>query len=145
MGGTKPTVAKVGEELALLLRALDEAEARLEEVDLRTTSLAIGQGNIGAALERTEALTDKLESLEARAVVLEAAYAGRAKVPVRHVLGLAGPALAWVKGEISAGQWAEVLTAWQNGQREWTAADVGLEAWPEPPEWMAKVEDDLPW
>jgi hypothetical protein len=131
------------ELLARLFRALDEAEARLEEVDLRTTALAIGQGNVSAALDRTEALTDKLESLESRAIVLEAAMAKRAKVTISRAIGLGGPALAWVKGDITTGRWAEVLTDWLNGKDRWVAEDVGLETWPEPPAWMG--EDDMPW
>lgn len=143
-GSVRALMLQREEILARLLRAVDDAEARIEEVDLRTTALAIGQGNISAALDRTEALTDKLEALENRAILLEAAMAKRAKVPIRHVLGLAGPALAWVKGDITAGRMAEVLSAWLNGQHEWKAEDVGLEAWPEPPEWMAE-EDHIPW
>lgn len=141
---TAPERTRVDEVAQRLYALVASTEERLEEVDLRTTSLAIGQGNIAAALDRTEALVAKLDGLESRAVLLEAAMAKRARVPVRHALGLAGPALAWVKGDISAGRWAEVLTDWLNGQREWSPHDVGLEAWPEPPEWMTD-EDHIPW
>jgi len=121
----------------------DALEQRLEEVDERTTALAIGQGAIAAALDRTEALAGTLERLEARAVVLELATAKLARVTVSDAMGLAGPALAWVKGEISTGRWAEVLTEWQNGKRSWTADDCGLPSWPEPPPWMG--EEDIVW
>lgn len=139
-----PEFARVDEVATRLYALVEATEARIEEVDERTTALAIGQGNIGAALDRTEALVARLDGLESRAAVLEAAYAKRAKVTISRAIVLGGPALAWVKGDISAGRFAEVLTAWLNGKDHFTAEDVGLEAWPEPPEWMGD-EDHIPW
>jgi hypothetical protein len=136
-------IARLTREVSGLLILADEVEQRLDEVDERSTQLAVGAGNIAHALERTAMLVEKLDELENRSLVVEAAFAGRARVTPQRAVQLAGPALAWVKGEISASKWAEVLTAWSNGQRQFSAADMGLEAWPEPPAWMG--EDQIPW
>lgn len=138
--GLRDHVEEAREDLASDVESL---RLSVEELDERTTTLSIGAGNVAEALERTEALTDKLEALENRAKLLEAMMAKSARVRVADAMGLAGPALAWVKGEISTGRWAEVLEAWANGKRQWVAEDVGLPHWPEPPPWMG--EEDIPW
>lgn len=143
MGAKRTPLDRVNRAVYNLATTTDALEQRLEEVDERTTALAIGQGAISAALDRTEALARTVAGLEARAHVLESVQARMAKVDVGAAVVLAGPARLWVLGQISAGRWAETLSDWLNGKRLFLPADFGLSAWPELPE--GAEEDPIPW